>query len=160
MTPLHPPPPADFSHMEIQRISAAQARTIRKDVLRPGRPDAESIYPNDDAASTLHLGAFDGERLVGAATFLAEECVRHVGVPAWRLRGMAVIESLRDRGLGGRLLSQGIASASHAGIEIVWCNGRVPARSFYERHGFRAIGEEFCIPVSGPHYLFVLRVRA
>ena len=144
--------------MEIRSVSVAEARSIRREVLRPGRPESEVTYPHDDSVSAIHLGVFEGNGLIGAATFLPEECAGHKGAIAWRLRGMAVVESARARGLGSELLSHGINRASHSGVDIVWCNGRVPARSFYERHGFSAIGEEFFIPVTGPHYLFILQV--
>jgi predicted GNAT family N-acyltransferase len=38
----------------------------------------------------------------------------------------------------------------------VWCNARTPARGFYERAGFAAVGEEFALPDIGPHFLMVL----
>jgi hypothetical protein len=37
----------------------------------------------------------------------------------------------------------------------IWCDGRTPATSFYERLGFSAVGEEFVTPATGPHYRFV-----
>jgi len=141
--------------MDIRPISASEARTVRQEVLRPGRPESEVIYPFDDSATTTHLGAYDGSRLIGVASFFPEACPAHDGIRAWRLRGMAVVSSLRGRGLGGELLQRGIELADRAGVDVVWCNGRVPARSFYERHGFAAVGEEFSVPVTGPHYLFV-----
>jgi GNAT superfamily N-acetyltransferase len=146
--------------MDIRDISVSEARSVRQAVLRPGRPESELIYPSDDSELSVHLGAFERGNLVGVATFLPEECPSHEGSSAWRLRGMAVVLPARGRGLGSQLLSHGINRALRAGMELVWCNGRVPARSFYERHGFSAIGDEFFIPITGPHYLFVLPVRA
>jgi GNAT superfamily N-acetyltransferase len=145
--------------MDIRPISVWQARTIRQEVLRPGLPASDSVYPADDSPLSVHLGAFEGERLVGVASFFPEACPQFEA-RAWRLRGMAVVEAARNRGLGSRLLAQGIAHSIDAGVDIVWCNGRTSARSFYERHGFAAMGTEFSIRPSGPHYLFVLHVPA
>jgi hypothetical protein len=39
----------------------------------------------------------------------------------------------------------------------VWCNGRTSATGFYEHFGFTAVGEEFTIEPSGPHYVFVTK---
>jgi GNAT superfamily N-acetyltransferase len=141
--------------MDIRDISASLARSIRQSVLRPGLPASESVYPDDDSPHTLHLGAFERGELIGIATFLPQACPHQGAAPAWRLRGMAVVESARGRGVGGLLLTQGIDRSIHAGIVTVWCNGRTAARSFYERHGFAAVGDEFMIAPSGPHYLFV-----
>src|SRR3712207_9554278 len=60
------------------------------------------------------------------------------------------------RSIGGMLLSRCIEHARAAGGSRFWCNGRTSARRFYERHGLRAVGDEFLSPDTGPHYLFVL----
>lgn len=144
----------------IRSISVSEARLIRQEVLRPGRPESEVVYPADDSELAIHLGAFDGANLIGVATFLPEECPDHNGVNARRLRGMAVVEAVRGHGIGSHLLTHGISRLRHARVDLLWCNGRVPARSFYQRHGFSAVGDEFFIPVTGPHYLFILHVAA
>lgn len=36
---------------------------------------------------------------------------------------------------------------------LLWCNGRTRALGFYARLGFTAVGEEFVVPHSGPHYV-------
>jgi GNAT superfamily N-acetyltransferase len=71
---------------------------------------------------------------------------------------MATLANVRNRGIGGLLLSECIAHARRAGGRYFWCNGRSSARRFYERHGLRAVGEEFLSPDTGPHYLFVLEL--
>ena len=49
----------------IRRISTEEIRPLRHRILRPGQTYEETLYPGDDLADTVHLGAFDGERLVG-----------------------------------------------------------------------------------------------
>ena len=143
--------------MEIRSISFLEARSIRREVLRPFGPESEIAYPGDAGGSARHFGAFDGDELTGVATFLPEPCPDVPGTAAWRLRGMATLRPARGRGVGGQLLQHGIARALTEGVTVIWCYGRTTARAFYERHGFRAVGEEFVSPNSGPHYLFVLR---
>ena len=76
--------------MEIRRISAAETRQVRQQVLSPiQRPD-EQVYPNDDAPDTLHAGAFSDSKLVGIATVLRGAPPGETNARAWRLRGMAV----------------------------------------------------------------------
>lgn len=141
--------------MTIEPIRVEQARTIRREVLKPGLPDRESVYPGDDSPDTIHLGAFESGRLVGIATLLRDPCPVDGGGADWRLRGMATLAAARRRGIGGHLLESGAERAQRAGALRIWCNGRTPARQFYERHEFRAVGNEFEIPFTGPHYLFV-----
>ena len=143
--------------MDIRNISLLEARSIRRDVLRPDRPASEVAYPGDELELAEHLGAFEGDQLVAVATFLPEACPEPEGGREWRLRGMATVESARGRGLGGQLLSYGVERVWRQGAIILWCYGRTSARRFYERHGFRAVGDEFVSPHTGPHYLFILR---
>ena len=143
--------------MEIRAISFLQAVPIRREVLRPHGPESEIAYPGDDSELARHFGAFEGDDLVGVASFLPEACPQDDGAHAWRLRGMATTRSARGRGVGGQLLLHGVERVLGRGAAVIWCYGRTSARAFYERHGFRAIGDEFALPHSGPHYLFVLR---
>ena len=54
------------------------------------------------------------------------------------MRGMAVDETLRKRGVGAALLSEvdRIVAASDFSNQN-WCNARLVAKGFYERHGWR-----------------------
>jgi predicted N-acetyltransferase YhbS len=68
---------------------------------------------------------------------------------------MATAVEQRGRGIGGAVLEFGVAEVARRGGTVVWCNGRVRAGDFYRRHGFVAVGEEFQVEPSGPHYVFV-----
>jgi len=144
----------------IRRITAEETHAIRRAVLRPGRPAEETVYPGDEQATTIHLGAFFGTRLTGVATLTREPCPWQGQDEDWRLRGMAVVGEERGRGVGGTLMTRAISEAGRAGGRVLWCHGRTTARSFYERHGLQARGEEFESPQTGPHYLFLLDLDA
>lgn len=141
--------------MTIRSITVEQARILRREVLKPGLPESEVHYAQDDDPNSFHLGAFEAGRLIGIATFLPDPCPTAPGVQDWRLRGMATIAAVRRRGVGGELLERGVDRVQQAGAARVWCNGRTAARRFYERHEFCAVGEEFQIPHTGAHYVFV-----
>jgi GNAT superfamily N-acetyltransferase len=69
----------------------------------------------------------------------------------WQLRGMAVVPEVQRSGVGALLLQaveEGIRNGRGA---VLWCNARAPAAGFYEKHGWKVIGEEFEIPTAGPH---------
>jgi GNAT superfamily N-acetyltransferase len=145
--------------MHIRAILVDEARILRHAVLRPNLPPEESVFPGDDDPTSLHLGAFEGDELVGIATLIQDPCPIDGRDDDWRLRGMATAQKVRNRGIGGALLARCIAHAREAGASRFWCNGRSDARRFYERHGLRVVGEEFVSPHTGPHYLFVLELN-
>lgn len=132
----------------VRRATADEVRELRLRILRPNAERAPSAYDLDPL--TVHIGAFDGERCVGCASFFP---AGYVDEPqAWRLRGMAVDPDHRGMGIGRLVLEAGTAAAEEAGAPLLWANGRVSALGFYEGCGWRAIGEVFDYgPDSVPH---------
>ena len=124
-------------------------------MLRAGRPEQDAKFPEEDLPATLHLGAFDGDRLVAVATFFPEPCPGRESASSWRLRGMAALPGFRGRGLGRALVERGIAAAHEAGVALVWCNGRLDAAGFYLKLGFEIDGGVFDPHGTGPHHRFV-----
>ena len=144
-------------------VPAARIRALRHAVLRPGTPPESAVYPEDDAPTTFHIAAHDaGGALRACATFFPEPLPEHLGAgageTAYRFRGMASDPAVRGRGFGAAVLAAGLAEAAARGAAVVWCNGRTPARGFYEHHGFTARGEEFEVPGIGPHLVFTIKL--
>ena len=134
------------------RIGPARLEEIidlRHVVLREGLPRSEAIFKGDEAASSLHLGAFADGRCVGCATFHLNEWQ---GKPAYQLRGMATAPEFRSAGIGAEMLLLAEEELRKAGpIRQLWCNARAPALNFYKKQGWKVVSEEFVIPTAGPH---------
>jgi GNAT superfamily N-acetyltransferase len=135
-------------------IELRAARTLRHELLRPHQEPWEIVFEGDEAADTLHVGAFDEESPVGIASIMrepppwAEQDDR-----AWRLRGMATRPEVRGRGYGGALLERCLSHALDHGGDLAWCSARVPAAGFYRRYGFETVGEVYEVAPIGPHVL-------
>lgn len=116
--------------MQIKEVATADVLPIRQIVLRPGERINAARVCGD--ATALHLGAFDGG-LIGAASlfFNAGEV---------RLRKFAVLPDWQGRGVGSALLRHMIATTD---APLFWCDARVAAVPFYQRHGLRPVGEQF-----------------
>jgi len=139
----------------VVRVSAADARPVRQDVLRPGQPVGAVIYHGDDDPDTLHAAVRRRRVVVAVATVLAEPRPDTTEVGAWHLRGMAVRPVYQRHGYGSALVDACLAHVSAHQGSLVWCNARVGALDFYVRHGFRAVGECFYLPGAGDHYRMV-----
>lgn len=113
------------------------------------------MFAEEELPTTVHLGAFDGERLIAVATFFPDPCPEHPAVTAWRLRGMATADDRRGRGAGRALVERGVALAREAGATLLWCNGRLPALAFYRKLGFVIEGGIFDPHGTGPHHRLV-----
>lgn len=139
----------------IRIIEPADVIPLRQLVLRPGQPESACHWPSDDDPTTAHFGAFVGGRLAGIASIYLEPQPGEADTSAWRLRGMATRPELRGNGIGGMLVLACIEHVENSGGRCIWCNARTPAVRFYERHGFRHVGDEFELPGIGPHFRMI-----
>ncbi|HTL30845.1 MAG TPA: GNAT family N-acetyltransferase [Tepidisphaeraceae bacterium] len=127
---------------------------LRHVVLRAGLPREEGIFAKDDDPTTLHAGAFVGNRNVGCATMMRE--AYKDGRAAYRLRGMAVDPDFHRRGIGQRLLELLETRVRESGhTNFLWCNARTPAVPFYKSMGWQIVSDEFDIPTAGPHFVMI-----
>jgi GNAT superfamily N-acetyltransferase len=130
--------------MRARAIPIAETRPLRQSVLRPH--DTIEEVAEGELPEAFAVGGFDGERLIAVGI------VAPSGGPGrWRVRGMATAAGERGRGVGREVLDALLEHARVSGGTCVWCNARVPARSFYERAGFRACSDVFELPAIGPH---------
>jgi ribosomal protein S18 acetylase RimI-like enzyme len=78
------------------------------------------------------------------------------GTNSWRLRGVAVLEAARGKGVGSAMMEHLLAHARARGGKLAWCNARINAVGFYEQLGFVREGGEFELPQIGTHVVMEL----
>jgi len=137
----------------ICRVSIEVIVDLRHRLLRAGLPKEAAQFPGDDAPSTWHVGVFasleENAPPISCASFMLNS---YNGETAWQLRGMATDTEHQRKSLGGKLLACAEAAIiKDSNVRLFWCNARVPAIPFYERHGWKVDSEEFDIPTAGPH---------
>jgi predicted GNAT family N-acyltransferase len=150
-----------LSTIEIHSISAAETYDLRHRILRPHEPRSLRAHPSDTAPGALHIGGFLNGQLIGVGSIVPEPREHATQPTCWRVRGMAVLESVRGTGAGGKILQALIdyTCTQHLPAEI-WCNGRANVKGFYERFGFSQEGDLFDSPGTGPHFLMVKMLHA
>ncbi|MGC9155165.1 MAG: GNAT family N-acetyltransferase [Ferrimicrobium sp.] len=152
--------------VDLGRLSP-EVLELRARILRAGLDPSTAHFSGDDDPLAIHALARLGTRVVGAGSLLPEPLD---GVPGYRVRGMAVEQAYRGRGVGTSILlrllqvvheatgtQEESATSRSTSVTPVWCHARVAARSLYERHGFEVVGEVFVIEGIGPHVLMVQR---
>lgn len=131
-------------------VPAERTWEVRHRNLRQGQPFETVDYGEVDRLdSTIHMVLVLDGKEIGCATVMREARPGGFGM---RIRGMAVDEGYRGRGLG-RLLMEGTQEVARAAGTGLWCNARVIAIPMYLACGFRQVGEEFEMPKIGPHYV-------
>ena len=139
--------------LRISAVGAAVVRPLRRGVLRRGLPARAARFEGDANSSTRHLAATVGSRVVGVLSAMDASCPDDAARTR-QLRGMAVDEDARGRGVGRRMLASLIAGESAHGF---WCNARTSAQRFYEACGWHVISRVFEIKDAGPHVCMVFR---
>lgn len=144
--------------LQVRRVPVETVVGLRRQVLRPGQPDATFGAEHPLA---VHVAAYDGADVVGVASVFPEPWPGAPPVPparaAWRLRGMAVAPAFRRRGVGAAVLDEAVDAARAAGAPVLWANARVDALPFYVARGWCALGDVFVTADTGiPHRRVVL----
>jgi len=142
--------------VKIQRVVVENILPLRHKILRAGLPPESARFDGDEAVTTLHFAALmtpvsggAEDEVVGCLSLMLNSFNNE---HAWQLRGMAVDEAHQGHGLGKELLArveEAVAAGAKAGW--LWCNARVPAAGFYQKHGWDIVSEVFEIPTAGPH---------
>jgi GNAT superfamily N-acetyltransferase len=104
---------------------------VRQKVLWPNEPLEFSKLPLD--AVGQHCGAFRQGQCVGVISMFWD-------AGALQFRKFAVLPQYQQQGIGGALL---VHVKREAGGAPVWCDARITAQGFYQRHGFDVQGLPF-----------------
>lgn len=143
------------ARLAVRRVPVSTVRPLRHRVLRPGYPESAVHTDRDDAPDTVHLAAFDGDEVVGVLTMFPE-LFPDDPRPALRFRWMAVDEAHRGSGTGHALLRHAASIARDGGFDLLWAHGRETSLGFYERLGFRTIGDGYTDSVTQIRHRFVV----
>lgn len=142
--------------LEIRRAKPAEVIDLRHAVLRAGLPHETASFEGDDDPDTRHYVALLEGRIVGCLTLLLNYWE---GELAWQLRGMAVEPGLQRAGIGAKMLTVAESEARDSPTRLLWCNARVPASNFYQKHGWQIVSDVFDIPTAGPHVKMLKRLE-
>lgn len=133
--------------IHIDEIPAAALYSIRQAVLRPGRALAECVFEGDTSEKTFHLGLSMDGNLIGVASFMQNSNPLFKEADQYQLRGMAVLSQFKGQGFGASLLIEGEKRLKNlASKPFLWFNARDHAIGFYEKFGYKAIGQKFDVP--------------
>jgi GNAT superfamily N-acetyltransferase len=118
---------------------------LRKEILR--RPLGLDFTPEDLEAEKddILVGAFDEDRILACCL------LKKVDADTCKLRQMAVHGSLQGKGVGASLMNFAENVARDRGYRKMTMNARKTALGFYDKLGYRIVGEEFS-EVTIPHY--------
>ncbi len=139
--------------IEVKQIKAVETYPVRHPVLRAGRPIADCEFSGDDLDTTIHLGLYHNNNLIGVSTFLKQDNVLFDATKQYQLRGMAILKTNQGKGHGATMIQHGEAILKAEGNDLIWFNAREIAVPFYKRNNYHVIGKSFEIPSVGTHFV-------
>jgi predicted GNAT family N-acyltransferase len=129
--------------IEIRRVSLADTLPLRQRLLRPTQELDELVFSGDEDPGAVHLGAFDGDDIVGIASLAPSPGP----LGRWRIRQIGVAPELRGAGLGRRLVETLLDEVEGP----VHLSARSHLEDWYLGMGFERVGGVYDKPPVGPH---------
>lgn len=144
----------------VRLIPPESTRRLRHEVLWAHRPHiSDCVIDIDHREDAIHLGAFnDQERLVGVCSLFEMSTPKLMGDRQLRLRAMATHPSVRGMGAGAAIVNEAIRLAGGMGYDLLWCDARKVALTFYAKLGLDRIDEWYEVPAIGLHQLMYYRL--
>jgi GNAT superfamily N-acetyltransferase len=139
--------------ISFRQISTEEAKEIREQILRPA-------YPLDWHHDSFHIGAFDGEILIGICSLYHENPQQQLQQGAWRIRSIATLPNYQKQGIGRQLVEKCIDHVRTKKGTFIWSNGHSSAGPFYEKCGFSLSGSKDSLPWIGAPLFYKKIVEA
>lgn len=146
---------SETAPIRVEEVTAEEVRPLRLKYLRPGSPPESVRYECDALPTTRHYAVRDEagkvvavgtthpeDRLAGLAPYLS---------PGMRIRGLAVDDEWRGRGVAAAVLEHMLAWGREHGLREAWGNARAANEAFFRRHGFREVSSAYEVPGVGVH---------
>ncbi|WP_297431077.1 GNAT family N-acetyltransferase [Sulfurimonas sp.] len=141
--------------IQIKNIPVEKTYTVRLNVLRPHQSISDCQYDGDTDELTKHFGAYLDNKLIGIVSIYKSK-IKHIDDKnCWQIRAMAIIKNIRKKGYASSLLKVAETYALKNGANYIWCNARISAIGFYEKHNYKLYGDEFNVKDIGPHYIMI-----
>lgn len=97
----------------------------------------QGLLNDPTAEPLLSLIALSEQRVIGHILFTKAKIILYEQISAAILAPLAVIPDAQNKGIGGRLIMEGLRLLSERGVELVFVLGHP---DYYPRHGFKAAG--------------------
>jgi len=114
-----------------------QVLKLRDEVLRKPLGLNFSNDELEQEKNHMHMAAYEDDRMLGCCMLVKED------PETVRLRQMAVVNDVQGKGIGRALMQFAENLARDRGYKRITMHARKNAVGFYERMGYKKLGEEF-----------------
>jgi predicted GNAT family N-acyltransferase len=145
--------------LKVGTIPSNLTYELRHKVLWQHKTFDQCSLDIDELETTFHVGVEYEGKIVAVGTFLKQRNQNFPQANQYRLRAMASSPDVRGKGFGKLVIDFAKNKLKEMSIDLLWCDARLIAVDFYKKQGFKIKGEQYDIPIIGPHYLMYLELK-
>ncbi len=140
-------------NLSLKIVKSEDLLNLRSKILRNNLDPNLCRFPGDKEINSFHLGAFNGNTLIGGVSVMKNECKKKELLNCFQLRGLFVDKEFQHNGIGKTIVNFVENRLRDSGVNYLWMNARESAVLFYLKLNYSNSKISYVINEIGLHYL-------
>lgn len=140
-------------NLSLKIVKSDDLLNLRSKILRNNLDPNLCRFPGDKEINSFHIGAFNGNTLIGGVSVMKNECKKKELPNCFQLRGLFVDKEFQHNGIGKTIVNFVENRLRESGVNYLWMNARESAVLFYLKLNYSNSKISYVINEIGLHYL-------
>jgi len=140
-------------NLSLKIVKSDDLLNLRSKILRNNLDPNLCRFPGDKEKNSFHIGAFNGNTLIGGVSVMKNECKKKELPNCFQLRGLFVDKEFQHNGIGKTIVNFVENRLRDSGVNYLWMNARESAVLFYLKLNYSNSKISYVINEIGLHYL-------
>jgi GNAT superfamily N-acetyltransferase len=140
-------------NLSLKIVKSDDLLNLRSKILRNNLDPNLCRFPGDKEINSFHIGAFNGNTLIGGVSVMKNECKKKELPNCFQLRGLFVDKEFQHNGIGKTIVNFVENRLRDSGVNYLWMNARESAVLFYLKLNYSNSKISYVINDIGLHYL-------
>jgi ribosomal-protein-alanine N-acetyltransferase len=140
-------------NLSLKIVKSDDLLNLRSKILRNNLDPNLCRFPGDKEINSFHIGAFNGNTLIGGVSVMKNECKKKELPNCFQLRGLFVDKEFQHNGIGKTIVNFVENRLRDSGVNYLWMNARESAVLFYLKLNYSNSKISYVINEVGLHYL-------
>ena len=145
-------------NLSLKIVKSDDLLNLRSKILRNNLDPNLCRFPGDKEINSFHIGAFNGNTLIGGVSVMKNECKKKELPNCFQLRGLFVDKEFQHNGIGKTIVNFVENRLRDSGVNYLWMNARESAVLFYLKLNYSNSKISYVINEIGLHYLMYKKV--
>ena len=140
-------------NLSLKIVKSDDLLNLRSKILRNNLDPNLCRFHGDKEINSFHVGAFNGNTLIGGVSVMKNECKKKELPNCFQLRGLFVDKEFQHNGIGKTIVNFVENRLRDSGVNYLWMNARESAVLFYLKLNYSNSKISYVINEIGLHYL-------